>query len=166
MGEVEVGQGLIKITKPFSPTFIILMCWVFQPWEMIGSILFFLAALIALLGGIYFSHVKRTEQALVNEAERIKQILSRQRHDWMNHVQVLMGYQSMKKTERIQSYLQKLVHEATKERTISEIRYPPLAVALLTLSYRYQQWDWNVKVESKFQLPNQEDEQHLLRIVA
>nr|WP_232345629.1 Spo0B domain-containing protein [Paenactinomyces guangxiensis] len=121
--------------------------------------------MITLGGGIYFSHKKQTEKALLNEAERIKQILSRQRHDFLNHIQVLMGYQTMKKSERIIPYLQKLVKEALNERAVCELHYPPLTVTLLTLAHRYRQWEIRIQVENQFQLPGQRDEQHLLCIL-
>lgn len=165
MGEKRVGQGYMEIVKPFSPTIAILIGWLLQPFGMAGDILFFVVALFALWGGIYFSHKKRTEQARVREADRIKQILSRQRHDWMNHVQVLMGYDALQKYERFKPYLQTLVQNANHERMISEIRYSPLAVAFLTLSHRYRQWELEVEVDTSFQLPSQKDEQNMLHIV-
>ncbi|SEN34579.1 Spo0B domain-containing protein [Lihuaxuella thermophila] len=156
-------QDFLHLVKPFGPTIVILVGWVFQPFEWMGAVLFFFAAMIALWGGIYFSHKKRTEQQMLREAERIRSILSRRRHDWMNHIQVLMGYQAMNKQERITAYLQKLVQKAADERMISEISYPPLAVALLTLDDRYLQWEIDVQVGKP--LPDPKDHERLLRMI-
>jgi hypothetical protein len=165
MGEIDVRQDFLHLVKPFTPTIVILIGWVLQPFGFVGAVFFFFAAMIGLWGGIYFSHRKRTQEQLISEAERIRWILSRRRHDWMNHIQVLMGYQALNKQERIIPYLQKLVQEAANERMISEIRHPPLAVALLTLGDRYRQWEIDVKIGHSFQLPKPKDDERLLRIV-
>ncbi len=158
-------QDFLYLVKPFSPTIVILIGWVLQPFGFAGAVFFFIAAMIALWGGIYFSHTKKTRQQLVSEAEQIRRILSRKRHDWMNHIQVLIGYQALNKQELIKSYLQKLVQEAADERLISEIRYPPLAVALMTLGHRYRRWEIEVKVDRSLQLSKPEDGERLYHIV-
>lgn len=153
----------IRALQFFSPMILLMLGWVFQPFGKIGALFFFLATSIAWAAGLYFFLRRKHEQMLVAEAEWLKEVLSRQRHDLMNHVQILMGYQSLKKPERITAYLQKLIQTATHERTISEIGYAPLAVSLLTLDQRYKQWAMSVEVENSLQLPTLVDERRLLK---
>ncbi|MBD1371767.1 Spo0B domain-containing protein [Hazenella sp. IB182357] len=70
----------------------------------------------------------------------IQDILAHQRHDLMNHVQVLLGYQSMDKPERIKAYLHKLCAQAETERKLAQFSYAPLAVTLLLLKQHYRRW--------------------------
>ncbi|TCS96489.1 Spo0B domain-containing protein [Hazenella coriacea] len=151
--------------RSFAPTILIGIVWVFQPFGMIGNMICFIGSIVSLWGGIYFYHQRIQKQALIEEADQIKWILSQQRHDWMNHIQVLMGYQTLGKSDKITPYLMKLVETSMQERNISEIGYAPLAVYLMTLPHRFQNGNIQVVVSSGFQLPNQQDEQRLLRIL-
>lgn len=150
---------------PFFATGVMLIGWVVQPWGKLGNILFFFLTGLTVILGILLLQKKNHELHTIREAEKVKRVLSMQRHDFLNHVQVLMGYQTLKKPERIASYLQKLVQEAGHERNISEIHYPPLAVTLLTLSHEYKQWDWNVRINDRFQLPSMDQEKDVLSLI-
>lgn len=160
-----MGEGIKVGIIPFLPLFIVLGSWTIVTWEDWTDLLFLLLVLAGWLVGYLTVRHQLTTEKDFQEASKIKQVLSRQRHDWMNHIQVLMGYQSLKKYDRISRYLQKLVQEARHERNISEIQYPPLAVMLLTLSHRYGQWNWKVRIGDDFQLPHIEEEKHLLYIL-
>ncbi len=94
----------------------------------------------------------------------MKHLLSHQRHDWMNDVQVLLGYLTLQKYDRMKSYLQEQIQKANQERLVTELRYAPLAITLITLSNRYMQWRVNVKVEDIFHYTVQE-ERNVLQII-
>jgi hypothetical protein len=137
---------------PFVPTIVLLVGWLVQPFGRTGTILFFLGSLLSLGFGIACAHLLRNRMESVAAAERIRRISSIKRHDWMNHIQVLMGYLMMKKEDRLKAYMQKLVERAGHERNLSESRYAPLSASLLILDDRFKDWEieWNVPKAIRF----------------
>ena len=82
------------------------------------------------------------------------ELLSRQRHDWMNHLQVLMGFTTLNKPERIAPYLQELVNRLEIERVSSRLEPPDLALRLALLNRDHPEWHWVVEIgEEMGQLP-------------
>lgn len=72
------------------------------------------------------------------------ELLSWQRHDWLNHLQVLMGFTSLNKPERMSSYLQELVHRLE---ITSQVEPPQLALRLALLRRDHPEWQWVLEVE-------------------
>ncbi|MFC7440845.1 Spo0B domain-containing protein [Laceyella putida] len=155
-------RTLFQMIKTYLPTILIMIGWLIQPFGKLGELIFFLATLVTLLCSGYFSYINFKKQTCLKEAERIKQLLSHERHDALNHIQVMMGYMMLKKTDRIKTYLEQWVERAGQERLLSEFRFAPLAVALLTLKYRFKHWDLQVKMDEAMKMISQEDEQRLL----
>jgi hypothetical protein len=110
------------------------------------------AIALAYLGWGYCLYLSKSEIQEVKEIEalRIIKILSHQRHDWMNHVQIIFGYLTLKKYEKIKEFLGTLSQQSNEERLISDLRYAPLAVFLLTLPYQFIQWTIKVKLMNMF----------------
>lgn len=113
---------------------------------------------------IIYSYKINESLAKVNEAVRIKQFLSYQHHDWMNDVQVILGYLALKKTDHLRSYLEQQIQKANSDRLITQLRYAPLVIELITLPRRYLQWKMSVKVQSIAEYTLQE-EKILLSII-
>ncbi len=121
-------------------------------WFILTTVVYGLCLLIYIRGN--------KQLQMKNEAKRLKNLLARIRHDQMNHVQVLLGYQMLKKPEKISEYLDRLVIQANDERIITTITNDELVVFLLTLTHRFPQWNWKIqKVESCFELPNKKSNQ-------
>ncbi|SFJ41668.1 Spo0B domain-containing protein [Thermoflavimicrobium dichotomicum] len=149
----------------FLPAVVILSLWVFQPWGRMGSVCFLILSLLSIFLGVHYWQKEWQRIMVVSEAERIRELMSKQRHDWLNHIQVLMGYQMLKKPEQISRYLQKLMKEAERERQISRIRYAPLAVFLLTLGVKYKEWEWDVELADSMIVGDETDAVELLRLL-
>jgi uncharacterized protein YihD (DUF1040 family) len=154
-GERFVKEMLQKGMIPQIPTFLIMGGWVIQPWGWIGNLICFFGTAISLTLGIYIGQKKCLQAFAIQEAEQTRGLLRRQRHDWLNHLQVLSGYHVMKRSDKLLQYLQKLAQDAGREREISSLSYAPLAVFLLTLSVKYKEWAWHVQLDH---LPKLEDE--------
>lgn len=123
------------------------------------TVWFLTTTIIYAVSLFFFLHANKQKQTRI-EAKRMKQLLARIRHDQMNHVQVLMGYQMMKKPEKISEYLERLVIQANDERVITTITNDELAVFLLTLTHRYPQWQWKIeKVETELELEGKKGNQ-------
>lgn len=132
-------MGHIPFLFSFINFFRILKQWGNQEAVILVSILLFLFCLLYLYRCVQ-------QRCQVKEAERIRTMMKSLRHDWMNHVQVIMGYQLLKQYDKVDQYLQKLTKKSLDERMISELTYPPLAAALLTLPYDYAQWNWKIRL--------------------
>jgi hypothetical protein len=165
MGEINVGRDLFRHLRPFVPLLAIMAGGMVQPWGLTGAIPFFAVSLVLLVMGIRSLRNTWREESAVEEAVRLKNFISRQRHDWMNHVQVLLGYLALGKTDRMKEYLEKLAGSAGQERLVAECKHAPLAVALMTLHHR----DWRRNVELKVDTPlsflKLEDEVRLCRML-
>lgn len=59
-------------------------------------------------------------------------ILNQQRHDWLNHFQVLLGYLRLGRPEEGEAYLQRVTEQTHQESHIARIQCPPLSVFFLT----------------------------------
>ncbi|MEO3947135.1 Spo0B domain-containing protein [Gorillibacterium sp. CAU 1737] len=60
--------------------------------------------------------------------ERLLRVLSIYRHDWMNHIQVLMGYIRLGKYERLADYVGKINGQVYQESYLAKMGVPELAV--------------------------------------
>jgi hypothetical protein len=127
----------------------VLAVWVLTTGEYIW---FITIGIIFVLSMFFYIRANQQEQQQ-QEAAETKRLLGKVRHDLMNHVQVLMGYQMMKRDDKIQDYLQRLAAEATNERELAELQDEELAVFLLLLSYHYPQWEWEVQKLSTYREP-------------
>jgi hypothetical protein len=87
---------------------------------------------------------KLWERIQIAESQRILYLLTHQRHDLFNHIQVIMGYQMLRKQDALARYNEKLMQIAQEERKISSLQYAPLAAYLLQLRYEYRTWEWSV----------------------
>lgn len=67
------------------------------------------------------------------EAEQMANILRRIRHDYGNHLQVIMGYMDLGKPERVRQYIDTIIEQHNEERLLFE-ELPPEAAL-----YFYQQ---------------------------
>lgn len=87
-----------------------------------------LAAGLVSAGAVWF-FVRRSIKADQGQQDaRLLRILSIYRHDWMNHVQVLMGYIRLGKYERLTEYVDKINGKVFQESYLAKMGVPELAV--------------------------------------
>ncbi|MCH5584106.1 Spo0B domain-containing protein [Shimazuella sp. AN120528] len=120
---------------------IVLVVWGLTTMDVVW---FFTMTVVFVLSLFFYIRATKKEQQQ-QEAEKTKRLLSKIRHDLMNHVQVLMGYQMMNRVDKISEYLDRLAKQAMVEREISELKDEELAVFLLTLAHHFPQWEWEVQ---------------------
>jgi hypothetical protein len=106
--------------------------------------MWFLTSVIVFVLSLSFYISANNREQRRREAAEIKRLLGKIRHDRMNDVQVLMGYQMMKRDDKLKEYLEKMAAKAGKERQIAELNDEALATYLLTVAYLYPQWEWEV----------------------
>ncbi|MBA4602727.1 Spo0B domain-containing protein [Thermoactinomyces mirandus] len=151
-------------SKLVIPMVLLMVGWLVHPFGKLVDFFFFLASFITLVAGMSCMQKQWLVQAKIKEEERAKQVFAELRHDWMNHIQVLMGYLMMKKEEPIRKYLNKLVQQAQTERTVSRLMHAPLAVALLELPHRQKEWEVTLAVSEAFGFGNMDEEKIFLEI--
>lgn len=82
---------------------------------------------------------------IIEEADTLLTILNHQRHDWLNHFQVLLGYLRLGQPEKGENYLQRVTELAHQESALARIKCPPLSVFFLT--FRTLHNDLHLEVE-------------------
>lgn len=114
-------------------------------WDM-------LAALIAC--GMFVVYVIKDRAVQARKAERrissnqltFLRTLNHHRHDWMNEVQVLMGYIRLKKYDNLMGYVDKIKDRMLQESQISRLGVPSLILFLQ--SYRTMSATMELEVEA------------------
>lgn len=89
----------------------------------------------------------RDERKLLTEqAELWLQVLNRQRHDWLNHVQVIWGYLRLGRPEEGEQYLKRVTELSLQESMVARINCPRLSVYFLTFNAIHQDLHLDVEV--------------------
>ncbi|GGE18699.1 hypothetical protein GCM10011571_20770 [Marinithermofilum abyssi] len=133
---------------PYIPVVAGMVLLVGVSWEWKARLLIGGISILSLYWGVRWDQKRFSQEAKIRESEKALRLLSLQRHDWMNHIQVFMGYISMGKQERIMPYLKRLTEGLHREREASHIPYPPLALLLSTIQQQVPEWHWQVHLES------------------
>ncbi|OEF98033.1 hypothetical protein BHF71_03155 [Vulcanibacillus modesticaldus] len=90
----------------------------------------------------------------VAKNEELIQVLRKYRHDWLNHLQIIFGYATLKKSEEIISYIKKINHSSRREAIISSFNNVNLAAYLLKLTLDYQ--ELFIELELEESVPSKE----------
>lgn len=89
-------------------------------------------------GGLFFcigcGMMNDDQKRMSEQAEWILQVLNQQRHDWLNHVQVLLSYLKLGRIKQAEEYLKRVTELTFQEGMIARIQFPQLAVFLLTFN--------------------------------
>lgn len=79
-------------------------------------------------------------------------LLNQQRHDWLNHFQVLHGYLRLGKTLEGEAYLRQLTEAIQSDSRIARINCPRLAVFFLTFNFLHRDIRLQVDVQEQLDL--------------
>lgn len=165
-GTVSVAdRGWITGLVPLSSAALVMVLLAVQPWGWRVGISLGVCGLLCLFYGVYSVYQSAKREARQHEAEKMLELIGQKRHDWMNHVQVILAYDAMKRRERIRPYLNRLARQALVERQMSEVNNPSLALALIQLSSHYPEWQWKVEIQSDFHLPLQSDGERMTALL-
>lgn len=78
--------------------------------------------------------MKGERKLLTEQSDLLLQVLNHQRHDWLNHFQVLLGYLKLGRPEQGEEYLQRITDLVCQESTVARLNCPPLSVLFLTFN--------------------------------
>ncbi|WP_226037033.1 Spo0B domain-containing protein [Aquibacillus saliphilus] len=89
-------------------------------------------------------------------------LLRHYRHDWLNTVQLLMGYTSLGKTDKVQEKLKESVDNAEQERKLVNLNMPKTALWMIGFNWRHDNFriEYKVEIDNK-NLSNYDESLHL-----
>lgn len=85
----------------------------------------------------------------VNE---VTDLLSHYRHDWMNQLQILHGYASMGKVDKVQEKLQGVIQEAHEESKLMKLQSPHFALWVIQFNTQFKQFRLTYNIERQHNL--------------
>lgn len=100
----------------------------------IGSIAVLVLAAVTWTIAERWTLIAKVDKLQHDKDQEMMRALSHYRHDWMNDLQVLFGYISLKKYDKLAPYLEKIKSKLSEESHISNIGN--VSLSLLLLSYR------------------------------
>ncbi|MFT9849880.1 Spo0B domain-containing protein [Aneurinibacillus sp. REN35] len=80
------------------------------------------------------------------------EVINHQRHDWLNHIQVILGYLKLEKYEMCEEYIGKIIGEANRDTLVSRLEYPPLVAYLLSFHALHNNMRIEVEIPVSFSL--------------
>ncbi|UFJ39043.1 Spo0B domain-containing protein [Brevibacillus humidisoli] len=90
------------------------------------------------------------QKLFTQQVDLLLYFLNQQRHDWLNHFQVLLGYLKLGRAEEGEAYLRRVTEEIQQESGIARINSPFLSVFFLTFNALHN--DLRLQVEADDQL--------------
>lgn len=104
---------------------------------------------------------------ITHQTEELLKVLNRQRHDWLNHVQILLGYLHLNRTEQGEAHLKRIAEMAMQESMIARLNNSLLAVFFLTFNALNKEMLLEVEVCEQVDLSGVVlDEQALFQLVS
>jgi hypothetical protein len=85
---------------------------------------------------------------LEQQNKKMNFIISRYRHDWMNEFQLLIGYVRLKKYDRMEEFVQKVIHRTKEESKLSILKDTSLILYLLGFNALYSELEIKTTVEA------------------
>lgn len=157
-----------EMILPFLPLGTVLISWIIVTWESWVDLMYLTLALLSWLLGAFMIRYQQTTKRETAQADKLKKILSRIRHDWANHIQMMLFFLQMKKEEEHRKYLKKLAEDVNKEKHIGVFQSPLLATFLLTIGIEHTNWKWHVDISKdiRVSLPEEEDLLRMIKSVA
>ncbi|AIF45381.1 Spo0B domain-containing protein [Virgibacillus sp. SK37] len=83
--------------------------------------------------------------------EQVVKLLQHYRHDLMNHLQLIQGYLSMGKIEKVESKVQSCFNHYDEERKLMSLNAPSLSLWVIEFNSRYEylRLEYNIHVQNK-----------------
>lgn len=129
MGERQTN--IIHTLTPYVPAVGCFVASLFEPWGKQSAVLLVSLGIVLLIAAVTVQR-KRYSQDKHDDTDDMIACMNIKRHDWLNHIQVMKGYLSLNKHDRLQSYLNHVLNEVEQESCICHLGYTPLSRYLLT----------------------------------
>lgn len=85
----------------------------------------------------------------MDEKQAIK-LIQQLRHDWMNELQLILGYIQLGKQEKAEEKIQSIIKKAGQSRALDQLQLPKTTIFLhlLNAEHTHFQWEWQVESDS------------------
>ncbi|KEQ22567.1 hypothetical protein ET33_21890 [Paenibacillus tyrfis] len=83
---------------------------------------------------------------------RLIRLFNHYRHDWMNDIQILMGYVQLKKYDKLTPLMEKIKEKVRQESYVSKLGIPSLIVHLLTFQAEVKELRLEMALEQEIHL--------------
>lgn len=84
--------------------------------------------------------------SLEEEQKRFLLSLRHQRHDWLNHLQVLLGYMKLQRYDVCEEYIKRVTESTNNDSRIAGLGLPSLVIYLLNYNSLYKNMKLEVEV--------------------
>jgi stage 0 sporulation protein B (sporulation initiation phosphotransferase) len=110
--------------------------------------------IISLLGiaGIFLSITKERKYREAENQRHIIELISYYRHDWLNDLQLLFGYVSLKKYDKLDDCMDKIRAKALQESGIAKLGIPSLVAFLISFRLYYNALALELEMEEDINL--------------
>lgn len=99
------------------------------------------------------TELDQSEQIVETDADkRIISVINHYRHDWMNEIQVLFGYVSLKKYDYIPPFVEKIKLSMHQETLISKLGPPALVAYFYSYRTNSTSMELNVELEEEIKI--------------
>ncbi|MCU9601859.1 sporulation initiation phosphotransferase B [Pallidibacillus thermolactis] len=85
------------------------------------------------------------------------ELLRHVRHDWLNRLQLIKGYQALGKTEKVKEIIDHIILSTDQESKLSSINLPKLALLLITYNWESPSFVLNYEVIGEGEIKNIND---------
>jgi stage 0 sporulation protein B (sporulation initiation phosphotransferase) len=89
------------------------------------------------------------------------EVVNYQRHDWMNHIQVLLGYLKLEKYSMCEEYIQRMIQEANRDSLVARLELSSVVAYLLTFNALHREVRLEVEIPQPFSLARMESAEFL-----
>lgn len=83
---------------------------------------------------------------------RLLRLFNHYRHDWMNNIQVIMGYIQLKKVDKLSDLMEKIKEKVRVESCVSKLGLPSLIVYLLSFQAEVKELELQIRIEEEIHL--------------
>lgn len=87
----------------------------------------------------------------------IVELLRYSRHDWLNHIQLIKGYLSMGKLDRVREIIDQIVEESEQAAKLSNLNLPLFAALFLTYNWKNPRVYLSYRINGEGKLSEEQD---------
>ncbi|KGP73895.1 Spo0B domain-containing protein [Pontibacillus yanchengensis] len=83
------------------------------------------------------------------KVDEVANLLRHYRHDWMNQLQLVHGYASMDKMEKVKEKLQEIIDFSREESKLMNLKAPHFAVWMVRFNAEYNQFRMSYQIDTQ-----------------
>jgi stage 0 sporulation protein B (sporulation initiation phosphotransferase) len=123
-------------------------------WAASSTLLSVGLAVLGALGcaGIFLSIKKERKQMEAANQRQMIELISHYRHDWMNDIQLLFGYVSLKKYDKLDDCMDKIRSKVLQESSIAKLGIPSLVAFFVSFRLYYNALALELEMEEDINL--------------